>query len=269
MGGERYITRDPVRVVDEIQYWKERFDLEAINFLDANLTAKPSHITTICREMIDRSLNLKWWCDSRVNISLDLLEMMREAGCRWVSVGVETGSPAMLEEISKRITLYEVEEFVNRCRQFGIGVNMLMMVSHPNETVADVEQTYQFVKKMSPKIDSLGLGVTTIMPGSRIETIALEKGILPKDFSWAAPFESDLSRQLTSFPFVPVFIDRLSVEEIELYMTKIALCNEGLLTRIVKFLSMPSRWNLTDFKTNWLRLRHLAMLIRVKLSTRG
>ena len=99
-----YRVRDVKSVVDELEMLQEKFSIKAINFIDLTLTAKPDHIEALCKEIIRRNLNISWWCESRANMPLDLLGIMKEAGCVSCALGVESGSPRVLSKIRKNIT---------------------------------------------------------------------------------------------------------------------------------------------------------------------
>ena len=91
--------------------------MKAFNFVDLTFTANPDHSKNVCAEILSRKLDVKWWCESRANIDLELLDVMREAGCVSVAIGVESGSPRILSEISKGITVEQVVAFCERGRQ--------------------------------------------------------------------------------------------------------------------------------------------------------
>jgi anaerobic magnesium-protoporphyrin IX monomethyl ester cyclase len=264
VGNSQYLVRRSDLVVDEIEHWKEKFGIRAINFYDYNLTVNPSRVKELCLELIKRKVGVQWWCESRVDIPLELLGLMSEAGCRWVSIGVETGSPEVLKKISKGITYEQVINFIDKCKRLGIGITMLFMVSHPDETLKDLNETNTFIKRVSSKVDYFGVGATLVFPGSAIESMARAKGIIPADFSWSLPYESEISTRLTSFPNIPVFLDKLKVSEIEDFMTYVTAGRRHLWKELITLVKMPSRWKIMSFRQNLLRMCRLFGLLKLK-----
>jgi radical SAM superfamily enzyme YgiQ (UPF0313 family) len=264
VGNSRYLIRSPRLVVDEIEHWKERFGVRAVNFFDYNLTANHFHVKELCQEFIKRKVGIRWWCDSRVDIPLELLDLMSEAGCRWISIGVETGSPEMLRKISKGITHERVINFIDKCNRLRIGITMLIMVSHPQETLKELNETNAFIKRVSSKVDYFGIGATMVFPGSAVESMARKRGIIPKDFSWSLPYKFEISMRLIPFPNIPVFIDKLKVNEIEDFMRDIAAGKRYLLKEVIAILKTPSQWRVLSFRENILRLYRFLGLLRLK-----
>ena len=209
--GMKYRVRNAKKVVDEIQQLKDRFDIGGINFLDLTFTADPSHVKAVCNEMIDRKLGLKWWCESRANIPLDLLDIMQQAGCVSTVVGVESGSPRILSTISKKISPDQVLAFCEKCSDLEIFVNPYFMFSLPGETIEDLKLTLDMIFKLE-KLRGIGpcaFQPTLILPGTEIERISYSKGLLKKDFSWYEPYHSNFNVKLGQLPNIPLFIDKL------------------------------------------------------------
>jgi radical SAM superfamily enzyme YgiQ (UPF0313 family) len=211
-----YYVKDSSKFVDEIAHFRNSFNIEGFNFVDNTFTGNIDHARRICREIISRNMRIKWWSESRVDVPLGILETMREAGCVSLSVGVESGSDRVLSRISKGITTENVLNFCYSCNELGIFVTCFLMFSHPGETRADVNQTFELIHELK-KYPVVRIGTfqpTMIFPGSRLETIARQRNIIRKDFSWYEPYDSELSRRLDQIPNIPLFIDLLKPYEL-------------------------------------------------------
>lgn len=213
--GMKYRLRNAKIVVDEMEFLKDKFDIQGINFLDLTFTSNPRHVRAVCQEMINRKVNLKWWCESRANIPLDLLDLIKQAGCVSLVVGVESGSPRILSRISKGISIEQVINFCKKCRDIGIIVTPYFMFSHPDETKEDVKQTLDLIDKLEKFTASCSFQPTMIFPGTELEKIAYSSGILPNDFSWCNPYESDLNIELGQLINIPLYIDKLTPDSIK------------------------------------------------------
>lgn len=218
--GYRY--RSAKKVVDEIELWLDKFPMvKGINFFDLTFTANPQHTKSICEEILRRKLKIIWWAESRVNIDYELLKLMRQSGCVALSAGVESGSPKVLKSISKAIAIPQVKDFVKMCKEVGIEPLLFFMVSFPDETENDLLLTKSLIDDLLIQTTSITLSSTSIYPGTQLEKISREKGILDKDFSWSEPFYSRLADRLTPYPDTPVFIDKLTPEIIENFLIDI------------------------------------------------
>jgi anaerobic magnesium-protoporphyrin IX monomethyl ester cyclase len=211
--GMKYRLRNVESVVDEMEYMKGTFDINGINFLDLTFTANPLHLKALCTEIKRRKVNLQWWCESRANIPIESLEWMKQAGCVALVIGVESGSPTVLKRISKEISLEQVKIFCSRAAELGITVQPYLMFSHPDETMEDVKKSQAFMAELEKTSRPCSFQPTMIFPGTEIEKIALAKNIIPPGFSWNEPYFSELNIELGQLSNIPLFIDRLSPNE--------------------------------------------------------
>lgn len=167
-------TRDPIRIVDEIEYSVEKFMAKQFQFADATLSLLESRIFVLCDEIIKRELHTKiqWDCETRADkINLELLYKMREAGCRWVSLGVETGSDRILRDvIRKGETKEDIVKAVKLIKEAGLKIRCFFILGHYTETVDTIEETIQFALALNPEALSFGLIVPN--PGSELRSLA-------------------------------------------------------------------------------------------------
>ena len=211
-----YYLKDPGKFVDEIALCMDHYGVEAFNFVDNTFTGHKNHAIAICREIISRNIKIKWWCESRVDVPLDILDTMREAGCVAVSAGAESGSDPVLAGISKGITTEKIRKFCEKCNDLGIFVDCFFLFSHPGETKADVHKTFGLMEELKryPFIRIGTFQPAMIFPGAELEAMAQERGIIGKEFSWYEPYDSALNRRLAQIPNVPLFVDLLAPGEL-------------------------------------------------------
>jgi hypothetical protein len=91
------------------------------------------------------------------------------------------------------------------------------MLSHPNEDFKDALETVKLREKLKrhKNVRISSFTVSMIFPGTQLERLAKERGILPCDFSWSLPYESKLSEKFAMFETVPIYIEKLTPAEIE------------------------------------------------------
>jgi len=95
-------------------------------------------------------------------------------------------------------------------------VRLNFIASHPDETEEDLLQTLTFMKEMEAQDDRVqcDYAIMTIYPGTRLETMARERGLLPADFSWNVPVEFPKA-VLAGLPSsLPYYEQDLSLERI-------------------------------------------------------
>jgi len=183
---------NPKKFVDEVEFLHKEYGYRGFDFWDDTLTMVNEHAIAICEEILKRKLDIVWYARARVNtVNKDLLQLMRKAGCIRISYGVESGSPRVLKIIKKNITIEQVKEAVSISSEVGMAVVENFMVNLPDETMDDLKQTIEVMKWLGQVKNSYpAYGFTVIYPGTELELMAKERGIMPRDFSWNSPYES-------------------------------------------------------------------------------
>ena len=101
--GIRFVP--PEKVIRRIEEMIARFDVGAIIFADECFGANPKWLLRFC-ELI-KPLDLLWRVGGmRVDVvSPEIIEMMKDAGCRVIIYGMESGSERILKVMEKRVSL--------------------------------------------------------------------------------------------------------------------------------------------------------------------
>jgi anaerobic magnesium-protoporphyrin IX monomethyl ester cyclase len=151
MCGKRFRTRSPKKVVDELIWLKDVHGANAFAFYDDTFTFDKKRANEICEEIIQRKLNLPWDCRTRVDqITKEMLVKMRDAGCKLIHYGVESGSQKMLDSVKKGTTVEQNAKAIKLTKEIGIYVAISVVVGYPGETPEMLQQTMDFIKKTKP-----------------------------------------------------------------------------------------------------------------------
>lgn len=186
--GSGYRYRSPQLVVDEIEYLVRHFNVRHFFFVDEVLFQKRDHILTLAHEIINRELDICWAGNSRVNsLALDdeVIEYIIKAGCVRVDFGVETGSPKILKEIHKGITLPQIYKSHREVQRHGLATTSLMMIGHPSESFEDVLASIRLIAYIDS--DYSAFGPSTPFPGTPLYKLAKDNNWLRSD-DWSDYF---------------------------------------------------------------------------------
>jgi radical SAM superfamily enzyme YgiQ (UPF0313 family) len=142
VSGSRWRARPAWHVVDEMQQMREQFGLRFINFYDDNFTLNRGRVVQICEEILRRGLDIQWKCEGRVDgVDVELLKLMRRAGCRVVAYGVESGNPETLFLLRKDITVEQSVSAFAATREAGLRSLAYMILGAPGEDTAAVRRS--------------------------------------------------------------------------------------------------------------------------------
>lgn len=214
MWGRSCRMRSPENIIEEVELLVDRFRAKALWIFDDTFTVSKARVFGFCELLKKNGPLLDWFCEIRVDtVNRELLAAMKDAGCYGIGFGVESGSQRIIDEvIGKRIKLDDVKKVTEWCGELGIMTNPFFIFSHPNETIEDVSMTMDMIRKW-PRNSHISLSLLHIYPGTDLERIAKEKGILPEDFSWSVR-DSRVETLPSAQGHVPIFRDRLSWEQI-------------------------------------------------------
>ena len=213
--GRAVRMRSPQHVIREIEFLKNTYNIKVIFFFDDTFNASPKRVEDICDLIIERNLNIYWKCDVRMDIlEKPLLNKMKEAGLFHLSFGLEAGSQRVRNEIvNKNVDIKDFQHMVEWCQDLDIIPNAFFIFSHPTETWEEAQETIQIIERYRERIEG-SIAILHIYPGTPLEKLAREQGILPKDFTWTKKHHSQIITLPTAQGDVPLYIDKLTWAQI-------------------------------------------------------
>ncbi len=161
--------RNIEKCVDEIELSHQRYKTKFIMFLDDTLTISKHRTMQICDEMIRRRLHKKvvFYANVRADkVDFELLKKMRDAGVVEISMGVESGNQAMLDNINKGTRLEQYEKAYEWMRRLGLETRGSFIIGHPYETHETIHDTINFAKRI--KLMRGSCCILTPYPGTEV-----------------------------------------------------------------------------------------------------
>lgn len=173
--------RNPELVADEIEDVINKYGINEINFVSDTLTVNRNFIEGFCQEMIDRKIKVPWIAPTRADcITLDLLKLMKKAGCRSLRFGVESGSPRILKLMNKDINKEKISQVFKWAKSEKIDSFAYLIIGYIYETEETIRETLDFVKELRP--DLLMYNIATPLPCTRLFEQAVEARLVESDY---------------------------------------------------------------------------------------
>lgn len=197
--GRRYNSRSPENVVAELKWLKERFQPDHIWFADDIFGLKPGWIEQFSRLVVEQQAQIPFKCLQRVDLVTEAVaQALKQAGCRTVWVGAESGSQKILDAMDKDARVEQIYTAAERLHAAGIEVGFFLQFGYPGETWADIQKTLQMVRDCRP--DDIGISVSYPLPGTGFyERVKAQLG---EKTNWV---DSDDLAMLYRGPFVEEF----------------------------------------------------------------
>ena len=181
--GWKYRMRSPKSIADEFQWIKENMpEIREIGIEDDTFSGSQKRVVEFCKEIIQRNIRIKWYCNVRVDLKYETMQWMRKAGCVLVTVGYESANNQILENIDKRATAEMILEFSKNTRRAGLLVHGCFMAGNRGETRKTLDQSLELALKMMD--DTMQFFPLMVYPGTEDYEWAKREGFLTvKDYS--------------------------------------------------------------------------------------
>ena len=134
----RWKGKSAEKVYEDIMYQKEKYGVNSIEFVDSNFFVSEERVREFCELIIGKGI--AWWGEARIDtvdkFADETLEMMRDAGCKMMFMGAESGDDETLQKIDKggKQTTAQMEGFAARIRKFNIIPEYSFVLGFPAET---------------------------------------------------------------------------------------------------------------------------------------
>lgn len=198
--GYNYRFRSAENIIEEIKILKMDYGVQGICFEDDTFFLVKNRILKLCDMLRSHNVDIAWTCSGRVNlVDRELLMKMKASGCTHISYGIESGCQEMLNKIGKNITIEQAERAIKDTWDCGIIPHGFMMIGHSGETIASIQKSIEFCKKVGIVAE---FSITTPIPGTKLFNEALEfnriKSIKELIVRWEHWFE-DVVVNMTDF----------------------------------------------------------------------
>lgn len=139
------------RIFDRMIQLAKRYGVETFYFREDCFTADLRRLEAFCSLIIEKGINFKWVCESRVKeLSPRLIRKMRRAGCLGLYIGCESGSPRVLKNMRKDETREDFIEKFPILHEHGINTYTTWVYGTPDEHAADRRLTDELITMIQP-----------------------------------------------------------------------------------------------------------------------
>ncbi|MFW9913260.1 MAG: B12-binding domain-containing radical SAM protein [Candidatus Thorarchaeota archaeon] len=190
--GKKWRGRSAENVVEEIELLVKNYKINELEFLDDLFCYDPMRVKQICDLMRARNISLNWTCSVRADILSNnplMAKGLREAGCRSVYIGVESGKQRVLDLMRKGITLQQVWRSNEIAKRAKLERIFSFVLGYPGETQEEAMSTILMACRLNPEIAQFT--ICTPYPGTPLFEHAKKEGLLKakswRDYSVLAP----------------------------------------------------------------------------------
>jgi hopanoid biosynthesis associated radical SAM protein HpnJ len=176
--GHRWRLRSPQDIAAECRWALDNFPgLQEIFFDDDTFNYKKERTIAVCNEL--KKLNFTWSCTSRVTTDYDTLKAMKEAGCRLMIVGYESGDPQILKNIKKGATVDMAKRFTRDAHRLGLTIHGDYIIGLPGETRDSIRRTIDLAKTLDT--ETIQVSIAHPYPGTEFYDYVEQNGLITID----------------------------------------------------------------------------------------
>lgn len=191
--GSGWRSFSPGRILAEMRTLVHDSGVEFISFEDDNFLFDRDRVERFCRLAGEEDFSVNWGCSVRAEaVDREILRSMKKAGCYYIYLGIESGSPRVLKVLGRNPDLSLLEEKIKMIKKSGILAYGAFMMGNPTETREELARTQRLA--LSLPLDGLFLFQYTPYPNTPLRKLALRRGKVSSNWE-------DYSAHLTSSAF--------------------------------------------------------------------
>lgn len=164
--GNRYNSRSPQHVVNEVEYLIQNFKPDHFWMCDDIFGLKPGWVQEFDVLLREKNLQIKYTIQSRVDLLLkeDTIDALASSGAHEIWVGAESGSQKVLDAMDKGTNVQDIYNATRMLKSKGIRIAFFLQFGYPEETKQDIQKTVDMVTELMP--DNIGVSVSYPLPGT-------------------------------------------------------------------------------------------------------
>lgn len=145
----KFRTRTNDNIMAEIKECYERYGVREIDFFDAIFTIDKKKTIDLANRIKESGMDIIWSARTRLDmVDEDILKAISEAGCYRLLYGIESGSPTILKNIKKDITIEKIKESLQLTEKYDIESLGFFMIGNIGENKQTIKQTNALIRKL-------------------------------------------------------------------------------------------------------------------------
>lgn len=193
VSGAKVRTRSPENIVAELKECVEKYNIKNFLFWSDIFNFNREWTLELCQKIIESGLKITWSSNTRADtMDEEMARMMYKSGCRLVSIGVESGSQKMLDNIGKKITLDDIRNTVKILKKNKIKIYNYFVIGLPWETEETVEETIKFAIELDSNF--ISFYTATPLPGTKYFAYAMMNKLVESNLDYRSAYYEPVVR---------------------------------------------------------------------------
>lgn len=203
MWGRKVRYHSVAKTMEEIDYLIKNYNIKCLEFNDENFIINKPRMEILLKELKKRKEEhgLYWNCLTRVDsVDAKTLKEMKESGCYFIRFGVESGDPAILQAMTKDITVEQIRNAFKLTHKAKIACSASFIIGYPGETKETFRRTLELAKEINPSLAFFFVAIPIV--GTELYMEAKEKNLIlnPDWNGWVQMAETPIMKTEALLP---------------------------------------------------------------------
>lgn len=175
-----YRMRSVRSVIDEIKHVRSRYRIKDIHFADDLFPTDLKWIREFSRAY-KKEIGVPFYCLVRPNlVREEAVALLKEAGCKVMRMGVESGDPYILRNILKRnMTIEQIKSAIKVIKKYNIKLEACIMFGLPQESKERAMRSISLLLETKP--DNIFTYIFTPYPKTELAEYCFKNGYLDRN----------------------------------------------------------------------------------------
>ncbi len=150
----RFVRKDPLEIVDEIEHWTRKYGIDNIAFYDDALLIEPSkHFIPMITEVIKRGISCNFHLPNAIHIreiDEEVAGLLFRSGFKTIRLGFESSNETTQVETGGKVSNEEFRRAIKNLKRAGYSseeIGVYLMAGLPGQRAEEVEDGIAFVKE--------------------------------------------------------------------------------------------------------------------------
>lgn len=143
----KYRSVAPLRTMEEIKYQVEKYGVQHVWFVDSLINGNLKEFQELIDLLIESNIKISWTGQGRCNgkMTEEFFHKIKQSGCKQLYLGVESSSQRVLDDMIKKVHVWEIEQNLRDCRKADLNVSIFWMTGFVTESNIDVLHGLEFL----------------------------------------------------------------------------------------------------------------------------
>jgi anaerobic magnesium-protoporphyrin IX monomethyl ester cyclase len=184
----RWIARDPVKFVDEIEHYVRTYGARHFPFEDLTAIIQKEWIVAFCNEVLRRGLEITWQMPTGTRseaIDAEVAELLGRSGMIGMTYAPESGSETTRRLVKKKMSTEKLFASIDAAVGAHLNVCVFLVIGFPHDTDEHLAENLPFIDRLKAAgVNHVAVNYYMALPGTELFHSLYDAGKLRIDHTY-------------------------------------------------------------------------------------